>query len=507
MNTWVLIKEILHGAGFYWKKFVVLSLVLVVVVASWAIFQTRGRSQAEFQFSNEAQFSMIDTRQAQVVVGSNGLVTIDGKKTDSLYIQPDYYEVRMVVLDKPGEYIGKMVVTMTLPKPVQKNQISQIVYAIHGIGSYQTYMTSPTTLVYEATDISSESTLSISAHLPKNSLTPPLSKRVLYYITNVPAKVYAGIAITIPLITLMIMLTMVVRRRRDQIVSLNVAPSEVLPEGNIPPAVAGVLLDGQVGPREIAATLIDLANRGYLFITQDNGYFTFGKRKSLDLANLPELRLYERILLSKIFTSKNYKSTKEDVEMRVGNHIFSRKIAQVFLEIYNEATRLGYFVQNPAVIHRRWKYTGIVLFFLGALGFAHNAIFAPDPKFTLIFWVGEMAAAWVIIKISGLMPVRSAAGSRALTGWMAFRRYLKLEQPIEAGANINETFNNYLPYAIVFGVEADWAKRFLQTSFVLPTWFESFNQVNSLEDYIGGLYPIISFSSQILANAHDPTVE
>jgi len=506
MTTFSFIKQVLKNTGFYWKKFFVFFLFVALGVGGFFLWRSQSITQAAIQFSDVPQYTSESQRTADIVIQENGKVLIDGKSTPAaLKIFPDYYEVRLIVFDNPGNFIDSATVTMHLPKAVNQNQVEQIVYAIHGIASYNTFMADSQTLVYQANNIAPTATLTVAAHLPKDILTPPFSKRIFYDIANVPAKSYLIIAIILPVVSLVIMLFMLLKRRKDQMVSLKAKPIFQPPQ-DISPAVSGVLIDGQVGAREIAATLIDLASRGFIYITKNKGNFSFGIRKSLNLDDL-KIKPFEKKLLSKLFEKQNFRSTKEDVEMRVGRHIFSRKIADTYLMIYQEVTNLGYFVKNPAQIHRRWKYTGIALFFLGLLGFAYSAFFTPDPKFTLFFWVGEMAAAAVIIKFSGLMPVRSGLGSAALLQWMAFRNYLKSKKPIEPGANLVGKYIQYLPYAIVYGVEAEWTRRFLEEPYTKPDWYESDKSVSTLENFSGGLFPLISFVGTILDKSHEPTVE
>ena len=506
MTTFAFIKEISKNTSFYWKKFLIFLLFLGVGVGGYFLWRSESPTQASIQFSDVPQYSSESQRTADIVIKQNGQILVDGKSTPSaLKIYPNYYEVRLLVFDNPGVFINSATVTMHLPKPVAQNQIEPIVYAVHGISSYNSYLADPQTLVFRADDIAPTATLTVVAHLPKSILVPSLGKRIIYDIANIPARSFLIVAILLPAVSFCLMLFMIFKRRKDQIISLRVEPIP-LPPGPLSPAVAGVLIDGQVGAREIAATLIDLASRGFIFITENKGNFSFGIRKSLNLDEL-KIKPFEKKLLSKLFEKQNFKSTKADVEMRVGRHIFSRKIADTYLGIYDEATSLGYFVKNPAQIHRRYRYTGITLFFLGALGFAYSAAFAADPKFTLFFWAGEMAAAAVIIKFAGLMPVRSNLGSAALSQWMGFRKYLKLKAEIAPGANITEKYIKYLPYAIVYGVEAEWTRRFLQERYVKPDWYESNQTVSTLENFAGGLFPLISFVGTILDKSHEPTVE
>lgn len=481
-------------------------LLIFVVISGALIWKSQGSSEAIIQYSEVPQYAVESQRTVEIYVQKNGKVLVDGKNnSQALRIQPSFYEVRFKVLDNPGVFISNAIITMHLPNQVSKQDAEQLMYAVHGIGSYNYYMADSKTLIYTADNISSMSTLTVAAHLPKSILTPPISKRIIFAISSVSAKTYLVIAIVIPVFTLIITIFMALKRRKDKILSLSAKPIAEIPD-DISPAVAGVLIDGQVGAREIAATLIDLANRGFVYITKNGENFSFGIRKSLDLDKL-KIAPFEKKLLSKLFENSNYKSTRDDVEMRVGRHIFSKKIADAYLEIYHSATEKGYFIKDPVMVQRRWKYTGIALFILGVLGFVQSVFFAPDPKFTLIFWAGAMGAAAVVIRLSGLMPARSNFGSFVLAKWMAFRNYLKLKTPVEPGANLKGKYINYLPYAIVFGVEVEWTKRFFNENFTKPDWYESDAPVATLENFAGGLFPVISFVGSILDKSHEPTVE
>lgn len=506
MNNFALIKALFHGMDFYWKKFLTLSLFLVVIFGGYQAWRNSSVTHASVDFSGSQQYQSIDQKNISIKILPNATVLVDGKNQSSTFkIYDNYDEVRIILFENPGVFIQGVTATVSLPKEVSIDQINQITYAVHGVGSYRNYVEDGKTLVYEASDVTPMSTLTIVAQFPKNTVNPSIFKKFTYYLTSVPAKSYLILALVLPLIVLVIMLFMLIKRRKDQIISLNAEAFDKMPAA-VSPAVVGVLIDGQITSREVAATLIDLANRGYIFITRKGNNFTFGKRKSMELEDMPGLKPFEVTLLSKIFTAANYRSTREDVEMRVGHHIFSRKMARVFLDIYDEATAANYFISNPASVHRRWRYTGIVLLFLSILGFIQSAFYAPNPKFTLLIWVGSMAAAAVIIKMSGLMPARSKEGSRALKPWMAFRKYLKAKEQIQ-DPQASSIFSKNLPYAIVFGVEDAWAKRFMEENFTKPDWYESAEQITTLEEFIGGLYPLISFVGDILVKSHDPIVE
>lgn len=507
MTTWEVIKTLAKGANIYWRKLFAFLGIALVLGGGFYLVYSYNQIQASVNFANQTQDYAAGRVQLTIDVTKDGKITINGRNGSKyLNILPDSYEISILAVDQPNTYLSSFQAIMNLPDTVTEDQVERIVYAVHGVSSYKTYMAGPRTIIYTAESIPPQASLTIVARLPKNIMTPPLGKLITYQLSLVSVKIYLILAIAMPILTLILLLMMIIRRQQDKIFS-NTTKISNLPPSKLPPPVAGVLIDGHLGHREIAATLIDLARRGYLYVNRKGTDFSFGKRKTLALEEMQELRPYERILLSKIFEPGEYKSTREDVDMRIGRHIFSHKIAQVYLEIYNESMRSGFFVKNPAGVHRKWRFAGIGLFFLSVLGFARAAAMDPDPKFTLFFWVGAMAMSAVIIKLSGLMPIRSVTGTVALRGWLQFIRYLKLEQTIEPVANVMDRFNEYLAYAVVFGVESDWAKRFMRTTFTKPDWYESDEEIITLEAFIAGLFPIVDYVGEELHRSHEPTVE
>ena len=508
MTTWQLTKKLLGGSGFYWRPFLAWTMMFIAIGAGYSLWQGQSQSQASTLFSNSDNNGYIDQVNLDVVVKPNGQVLANGKDvSQTLKVLPGYDEISIVAINKPNEPIGNFTAQIHLPQAVDPSQLKTIMYAVHGVDSYSSQVVDGQTLLYTAQNIAMGATVTVVADFPQNAVTLPIAKQLYFNLSQVSVKYYLIIAFCLPIITLLIMFFMVIRRRQDRFFYLS---SKIInrPPNATAPAVVGALLDGHVGSREIAATLIDLACRGYLFITHhaDNS-FSFGKRKTLALEKLPELHEYERILLTKIFEPEQYKSTNRDVEARVGRHIFSRKIAEVYLNIYNEATNLGYFAKNPVKVHLWWRYTGVMAFFLGIAGFFYTAFYAPDPKYVLFFWVGQMAAAIVIIVLSGMMPARSVTGTANLRQWLQFRQYLNLNRDIEGGSGLVDLFTRYLPYALVLGIEADWTKRFRDQTFAKPDWYESDEPALSIEYFAGQLFPLVGYIGDILDRSHEPTVE
>lgn len=506
MQGWDLFKVLVGNVGLYKKK---LLFFLIFVLFSGVIFfvwQKYRPVEAAVELT-PPQSGYLDQVKMEVTVTKGAEVLInDQKNNQTLKFYQNFDEVRILVFSSPGYFIGNFQGIIHLPTPDAQN-VRQLIYAVHGVGSNRFSVLDSQTLFYEATDISPQAILTIVADLPKGMVNPSAGQRLKFQLSELPIRVWLYVGIVLPLLAIILMALMIIKRRSAQIVFISNSLSE--PPSKDPPATVGVLVSGAVGAREIAATLVDLARRGFiLIVNKGEGQFSFGKKRGGDFAHMPGLLPFEKVLLDKIFLEPAYKSTLEDVEMRIGRHIFSRKVAQFYLGVYNFATTRGYFVKNPAKVHLTYKYIGIVLLFLSLLGFALGAVTGADPKFGLIFWVGGMVAAFFIIKLSPFMPARSGLGTAELKKWLAFRKYLTSKKPpLQAKEVLQNKFEEYLPIAIVLGVEVDWANRFLKEPFTKPEWYESAESTVILESFVGDFFPFIGYVAANLAKSHEPTVE
>lgn len=505
MSTWEVLKEIVRGTRFDRKKFLLFLGIAALAIGVYYFWKSQNQPQADALY--DAQSPLSSSVQTDIVIKPNGTVLVDNKKDNgTLRFLPDYDEFSLVAFDNPSQYVSSYKATVHLDKEMKGGDVRQIIYAVHGVGDSIYYATDARTLVYEVSDISPGSTVTIVARLPKGMVTPPFLKAFVLDAERLTVNAWIQLAIGLPAITLLILISILLRRRSAQgLMSKGMLSN---PPEQVPPALAGVVVDGAVGAREIAATLIDLAQRGYIMIVNNGkGEFNFGKRRYVDSETTPGLTDFEKALLSKIFLPESYKSTVEDVEMRIGRHIFSRKIANFYLSIYDLATRAGYFVKNPSRVHLTYKYTGIALFFLSFLGFFYGAVSHLDPKYALVFWLGGMVAAFLIIRMAPYMPALTPLGVTRAREWMAFREYLSSPEVIPATDALQGKLNLYLPYAMTLGAEVEWIKRFSDEPFVVPEWYSSPARAATIDDFANGIFPIIGYVSRHLAKSHDPITE
>ncbi len=483
--------------GFYKKKLLFFALLALLAAGGVrTVYFNKYQADTEPIATGEDRTSL----KIDVEILNDGKIEIDGNPSNKkINLLQDGDEARLPVLDAAGVEYTSIEITLALPQPVAKQTEHQIL-AIHGVGETNSSVSDDSTITYLAEDVSGSAVVSIVAKMPKGTVNAPVNEKIKKILSGLQLNVWVTVAISLPVITIIFMSLLVLYQTRRQRIEI---PDKSIdsPPMALPPSVVGALVNQRVRSREIAATLIDLAVRGDIAIIDRERSFAFGKGKF-------DQRLlgYEKVLLSKIF-QKNLSSDRVEIERRINNHFYSKKISLVSAGIYALSTRLGYFKSNPQKIHARYRLIGILALAAGLGGFILSLITFTNPPYIVFFWVGMMLAALIIIICSSRIPIRSILGQEALANWYAFRKFLSDPKPMPFEFNENSLFIRYLPYAIVLNCEAAWAKRFARQNFIMPGWFLTEKGSLGLEDFCLALFPIISYVSRSLAALREPGFE
>ncbi|MCX6812483.1 MAG: DUF2207 domain-containing protein [Candidatus Berkelbacteria bacterium] len=478
-----------------WRKLAFFAFLFVFGFVGWKVF-SGSRYMADVS-SDQTAAGILNVSEINLVINKDGSVTKDGQKISTkISPQRNFDELRMVVYDQNGFYLDSLRVNLKLPVAAAQTTKSEIL-AIHGTGAADSFVVDDSTIAYDADSVSPASTVTIVAQLPKGVIQLSFYDETIYLISTFGKSVWLILAIAIPFIALAYLFLLISLRRKSQKIVL---PDRAIsaPPAALPPAAVGVLLKQDIGAREIAATLIDLSLRKFIYIIDRDRGFSFGKR---DFSG--QLIGFEKILLSKIFR-QNLSSNETEVSERFANHLYSRKMSLFSREIYALSTRLGYFKENPSKMHNRYRFIGILFFVFAIACFFVTLSYFSSVPYAAFFWVGMMAVSLIIIFVGGAMPIRTALGRQAMTNWLAFRKYLSDPRPLSYDQKNFSKFVEYLPYAIIFQVEALWARRFVDQEFIIPDWFLTEREGLGLNDFCLALYPIVSYVSQNLANITEP---
>lgn len=225
--------------------------------------------------------------------------------------------------------------------------------------------------------------------------------------------------------------------------------SEFTLSGDVRPGEVGTLVDERVDPIDVTASVIDLAVRNHLRITQLPRASQFAPtewrftRRESAAALLP----YEKALMDAVAPAAGGRTLSE-----VGPAL-AAALPAIQAGLYDEVVRKGWFSARPDATRGRWHRIGWV-----ALGVAVAvaALLIAFTAFGLAGLVLVVLAAGIGV-VGQAMPARTAQGSATLAGLGVLRGLLATQPTDEMPAGReHEELGQVLPYAIVLGGAERW---------------------------------------------------
>ena len=255
-------------------------------------------------------------------------------------------------------------------------------------------------------------------------------------------------------------------RGRDPEMGIVVPEYITEPPNNLPPAVVGTLVDEKADMRDILSTLLDLAQRGYMTISEEKSNHTFSRTEKSD----SDLRPFEQRFLKDIFRGK------EERSLNSLRYKFADKLPKLRKMLYEELVTDGLVPRSPETVRNSYGCFSFVVM-AGALGtfFAIPAVLGADIVTAVCpsLAIGLTGVAFLIV--SRYMPAKTQKGSETAAQWDAFKHYL---QNIDEYRNLEQAgdiFEKYLPYATAFGLERTWIRKFTAVSSTpIPTWYHPY---------------------------------
>ncbi|MBI4097052.1 MAG: DUF2207 domain-containing protein [Candidatus Levybacteria bacterium] len=241
------------------------------------------------------------------------------------------------------------------------------------------------------------------------------------------------------------------------------------PPEKLRPAEIGVLMDERAHTHDVTATIIDLATRGYLTITEIPKKWLFGKidyeltEKQKDRTGLLD---YETHLLNEFF--KNRAKVKvSDLKLT-----FYDELAQVKKKLYVNVTEKKLFPTDPEKVRTKYLIIAVVV---SIVGFVLLMTGGPSEQvFLFDLGVGILVSGLLFMILSQFMPRRSGYGREIFRRVRGYRLFLsgaeKYRQQFFEKRNL---FNEVLPYVIVFGLTDKFAQAMKEIGLKppTPTWY------------------------------------
>lgn len=307
------------------------------------------------------------------------------------------------------------------------------------------------------------------------------------------------------------------------------------PPDGLTPAEVGTLVDHELHVREITATLVDLAVKGYVGIEERE------EKKLLGLFTTTEyvfhlrrprkewggLAPHERSVLGGVFrggggagpgwstvaqlvrdaqeaaaagrdfdpeaavaAQARTEAPSESVRLSALENSFYSAIPGIRNAVYRSLEERGYYRSRPDRVKKHWRAAAggvAVAAIVAAVVAGDRGLLGLAPPALL---VGLLGSAAVIFGFGLVMPARTAAGARARETALGFREFLEKVESDRYRRMITspEMFERYLPYAMAFRVEERWAKAFEDLYREPPEWYSGGG---------GGSFHTRSFSSRM----------
>src|SRR6266550_705988 len=245
------------------------------------------------------------------------------------------------------------------------------------------------------------------------------------------------------------------------------------PPADMTPAEAGTLMDNSADMRDITATLVDLAVRGYLRIEEHQnpklfGLFGGGTSYSLHrLKTVDGLAPHERAVFDGIFSSHGDHVALDELKDE-----FYRQLSPIRDAIFTQLTGSGFYQNRPDKVKQTWIGCGIG--FAVLIGVGGSFIAAAFLLTPVSFVIAAVVSGLILLIFAQIMPARTEAGTRALEQVLGFEEFLRRVETEHLKRVIighPELFDKYLPYAMAFGVEQQFARAFEGIYLQAPQWY------------------------------------
>jgi uncharacterized membrane protein YgcG len=301
---------------------------------------------------------------------------------------------------------------------------------------------------------------------------------------------------------------------------------EYEPPKGFTPLTSDFLLKQKLRNEAVSATIIDHAIKGDLTIIEIPKKGIFSKKDyELVLKAVPDNKSDEDVqVLQAIFgdgldpgSSVKVSSFRSDHKLQQSMYKSLKKLEE---HLANSLFIKGFFKKNPKSVFDGYRTWAIILIFIPAFG---AAVFGLLESVGIGLAIGLFLAGVIVFIFSFIMPARTEAGVAAYDALLGLKDYIKLAEadrikflqspegaeklpvsdefdPKTSEAKV-KLFEKLLPYAMLFGLEKDWAKQFESIYVSAPDWYQGGNWSAFNTGYlVGSLSDFNDFASTNFAS-------
>lgn len=342
--------------------------------------------------------------------------------------------------------------------------------------------------------------LTIVVGFPKGIVQKPTAwQNILYFLKD-------NWIVGLPIIIFALMLWLWNTRGRDPKGRITIIPQYDVPD-NLTPSQVGALIDERADNKDVSADIVNLAVKGYLKINRLPAKIKLLGKDDYRLDKIRQadegLGLIEKKLLASLFEhakKSDVAGAIESVKLSKLKNKFYQDLAEINSEIFKTLVDLGYFPKNPQTV----RLIYIAFAFLAGITLFFSAVVLQSGVIGIVSAIISNA----VILIFGLfMPAKTPKGVLAKEHILGLKMYLEVAEKDRikfhnAPKKDPQTFERFLPYAMVLGVEKEWAKQFEDIYKNPPKWYsDPSGRAFSAMYFVSGMDSFSSSANSTLASS------
>jgi uncharacterized membrane protein len=290
---------------------------------------------------------------------------------------------------------------------------------------------------------------------------------------------YSNSPLALPLVVLVGMFGLWRARGRDP--AVGPISTRYEPPDKMTPAELGTLVDGKPDMRDITATIVDLAVRGYAHIaeTENDRFLGLWSNKDYQFTltkpreEWSALKPHERDLLGAMF------GANELVSLSDLKNKFYKKLPGLKNGLYDNLVAGGFYAARPDRVRGMYIGVAFVIGILIAWGGGKLMDLLGMQSGAAV--VAGIVSGLIVAAFAWIMPARTERGTRELENILGFREFLSRVDADRLNRMVKtpEMFEKFLPFAMALGVESNWAKAFEGIYSQPPQWYTGTGGVNT----------------------------
>ncbi len=279
----------------------------------------------------------------------------------------------------------------------------------------------------------------------------------------------ANTVVLLPFLVLIVMLTLKrIKSLPEEDDSSIVARYD--PPAGLSPAEVGVLVDDSLDPRDITATIIDLAIRRYVRLehgTPDEDVAFDGQdfiiRLLRPIEEWKDLKPHEQTVLFHTFYGGTW-TKLSSLTFR-----FYSVVPALRVQIGSRLRLQGFYWMNPQKVHSlRLLNFGVLALILYIVQLTGVTSFSDSWLLSLI---STAVSLYIVHRFGRRLTAKTRKGLRVYREIVGLREFLNSVDHDRLERLPADLFERCLPYAIALGVEHHWANAFSGVALGPPEWF------------------------------------